>query len=254
MRHATIFSCRVALIVWGAVFVGLVGCSQAGDPPGHDAAKSQGEKKMIKVTSTAFAEGQVIPKKYTGDGADVSPPLAWSGVPDGTKALALICDDPDAPRPEPWVHWVIYNIPPDAKGLPEGVPRRREVEGAQRRAARRQLLACHGIPRAEAARGTRRASLLLQALRVGQATAGNARAGQENAAEGDAGSQTGQRRAHRDVRTVASRVAGGLSAWQEWKLLRHGGQHRELPARDDPYPASSAAATTGRRIRHDQPG
>ena len=51
----------------------------------------------IQITSSAFAQGQVIPKKYTGEGADVSPPLAWSGVPEKTKELALICDDPDAP-------------------------------------------------------------------------------------------------------------------------------------------------------------
>ena len=76
---------------------------------------------MLQVTSTAFAEGQPIPKKYTGEGTDVSPPLAWSGVPATAKELALVCDDPDAPRAEPWVHWVIYKIPVDAKGLPEGV-------------------------------------------------------------------------------------------------------------------------------------
>jgi Raf kinase inhibitor-like YbhB/YbcL family protein len=77
----------------------------------------------IQVTSTAFAAGQPIPKKYTGEGPDVSPPLAWSNLPEGTKELALICDDPDAPTAEPWVHWVMYKIPGDAPGLPEGVPR-----------------------------------------------------------------------------------------------------------------------------------
>lgn len=77
----------------------------------------------IQVTSTAFAEGKVIPKKYTGEGEDVPPPLAWSNLPEGTKQIALICDDPDAPGPQPWVHWVIYNLPADATGLPEGVPR-----------------------------------------------------------------------------------------------------------------------------------
>lgn len=77
----------------------------------------------IKLTSPAFAEGAAIPKKYTGEGEDVSPPLEWTGLPEGTKELALVCDDPDAPRKEPWVHWVIYKIPPDTKGLAEGVPR-----------------------------------------------------------------------------------------------------------------------------------
>src|SRR5574342_131997 len=90
------------------VAVALVGC--------------QGDKPMaIELKSAAFAKGAVIPKKYTGEGEDVSPPLAWSGVPAGTKELALICDDPDAPTPEPWVHWVIYKLPPDLAGLPEGV-------------------------------------------------------------------------------------------------------------------------------------
>ncbi|HJW72245.1 MAG TPA: YbhB/YbcL family Raf kinase inhibitor-like protein [Geothrix sp.] len=77
----------------------------------------------IRVTSTAFANGQPIPKRYTGEGADVSPPLAWSNLPERTQELALICDDPDAPTREPWVHWVIYNIPASLGGLPEGLPR-----------------------------------------------------------------------------------------------------------------------------------
>jgi len=79
--------------------------------------------KTIKVTSTAFVQDQRIPKKYTGEGEDVSPPLAWSDVPEGTKELALICDDPDAPTDEPWVHWVIYKIPANATGLFEHIPR-----------------------------------------------------------------------------------------------------------------------------------
>jgi hypothetical protein len=64
-----------------------------------------------------------MPSQYTCEGADMSPPLAWDGVPDGTKSLALIIDDPDAPDPKApkrvWVHWVLYNIPPDASGLAE---------------------------------------------------------------------------------------------------------------------------------------
>ena len=76
---------------------------------------------MIQITSSAFTEGQPIPKKHTGEGADVSPALTWSNLPTGVKELALICDDPDAPNGD-WVHWVIYKIPASAKGLPEGVP------------------------------------------------------------------------------------------------------------------------------------
>jgi Raf kinase inhibitor-like YbhB/YbcL family protein len=82
----------------------------------------------LKLTSSAFQEGETIPKKHTGDGPDVSPPLAWDDPPDGTKSLALICDDPDAPS-RTWVHWVIFNIPSDARKLDEAVPARRELEG-----------------------------------------------------------------------------------------------------------------------------
>jgi Raf kinase inhibitor-like YbhB/YbcL family protein len=73
----------------------------------------------LTVTSLAFEPGKQIPKKFTGEGEDVSPPLAWSGAPEGTKELALICDDPDAPRPEPWVHWVLYGIQADRTSLAE---------------------------------------------------------------------------------------------------------------------------------------
>lgn len=76
----------------------------------------------IAVSSAAFQNNQSIPKKYSGEGIDVSPPLEWTGLPAGTQELALICDDPDAPSSEPWVHWVIYKIPAAAQGLPENVP------------------------------------------------------------------------------------------------------------------------------------
>ena len=80
---------------------------------------------MLKIESIAFALGSEIPTCYTGEGQDVSPPLSWSGVPSKTKCLALIVDDPDAPDPAApkmvWVHWVLYNISPFTKGLPEDV-------------------------------------------------------------------------------------------------------------------------------------
>ncbi|HVA50286.1 MAG TPA: YbhB/YbcL family Raf kinase inhibitor-like protein [Pirellulales bacterium] len=76
----------------------------------------------LTVSSEAFKAGAPIPKKCTEDGQDVSPPLSWQKVPEGTKELALICDDPDAPTAEPWVHWVLYKIPADATHLPEAVP------------------------------------------------------------------------------------------------------------------------------------
>ena len=94
-------------------------------PTTGPAAKSQGDKLMtIEITSPAFKEGERIPKKYTGEGADLSPPLAWTGVPENAKELVLICDDPNAPTAEPWVHWVIYKIPANTKGFKEGVPQK----------------------------------------------------------------------------------------------------------------------------------
>jgi len=79
----------------------------------------------MTIGSSAFAQHATIPGKYTCEGDDVSPPLEWSGVPAGAKSLALIVDDPDAPDPAApqltWVHWVLYNLPPDGAGLPEAV-------------------------------------------------------------------------------------------------------------------------------------
>ena len=76
----------------------------------------------MKLSSPAFRENQPIPVKHTGEGADVSPALAWETVPPGTQELTLLCEDPDAPTPEPWVHWILYKIPASATGLPEAVP------------------------------------------------------------------------------------------------------------------------------------
>jgi Raf kinase inhibitor-like YbhB/YbcL family protein len=75
----------------------------------------------MQLRSPSFADGSLIPVKYTGDGEDVSPQLEWSQSPAQTKEFALICDDPDAPTPQPWVHWVLYRIPADVGSLPEGV-------------------------------------------------------------------------------------------------------------------------------------
>jgi len=82
----------------------------------------------IAIQSGSFAGGAKIPVKHSEDGKDLSPPLSWSGVPQGTKELALIVDDPDAPIAEPWVHWVIYKIPGSATGLKEGIPRQEKLE------------------------------------------------------------------------------------------------------------------------------
>ncbi len=77
----------------------------------------------MHLASSAFADGGAIPAIYTCDGEDVSPPLAWSGIPAGARSLVLIVEDPDAPDPQApkmtWVHWVLYNIPPQIRGLRE---------------------------------------------------------------------------------------------------------------------------------------
>jgi Raf kinase inhibitor-like YbhB/YbcL family protein len=79
----------------------------------------------LVIQSPAFARGGAIPRHFTCDDDDVSPALEWSGAPAGTKSFALIVDDPDAPDPQApkmvYVHWVLYNLPPTAAGLPEGV-------------------------------------------------------------------------------------------------------------------------------------
>jgi len=76
----------------------------------------------MNLQSAAFQHNQSIPRKYTGDGEDVSPPLSWSGTPPQARELAVVVDDPDAPTPEPWVHWVIYKIPAATTELGEKVP------------------------------------------------------------------------------------------------------------------------------------
>lgn len=80
---------------------------------------------MFSLKSKAFKSGDEIPVRYTCQGDNISPPLSWTDIPDGTKSLALIVEDPDAPDPaapeRTWVHWVLYNIPPSVTELPEGV-------------------------------------------------------------------------------------------------------------------------------------
>lgn len=90
---------------------------------------SPGERKVylksdlimetIKVTSSAFSNNAMIPSKYTCDGINISPSIEWQGIPEGTKSIALICDDPDAPIGD-WVHWILFNIPPSVRSIKEG--------------------------------------------------------------------------------------------------------------------------------------
>ncbi|HMF95797.1 MAG TPA: YbhB/YbcL family Raf kinase inhibitor-like protein [Vicinamibacterales bacterium] len=92
--------------------------------------------QTIVVRSPTIAADQPIPRDYTADGRNISPPLTWSGVPSGTKQLALVVEDPDAGNPPPFVHWVLYNLPPAATGVPEGIsidpaaPIPKEIGGA----------------------------------------------------------------------------------------------------------------------------
>ncbi|HET9576073.1 MAG TPA: YbhB/YbcL family Raf kinase inhibitor-like protein, partial [Nitrospira sp.] len=79
----------------------------------------------MRIVSTAFSNQSAIPALYTCEGKDISPPMTWADLPAGTKSLALIVDDPDAPDPAApkmtWVHWVLYNLPPTSDGLQENV-------------------------------------------------------------------------------------------------------------------------------------
>jgi Raf kinase inhibitor-like YbhB/YbcL family protein len=103
-----------------------------GAVPAGGADKPQPPKIMnLLLTSSAFAEGQPIPQKYTGQGSDISPPLAWipqGGTPTNIKSFALIADDPDAPMGT-WVHWVLYDLPPATTGLPEDVAKTQFIAG-----------------------------------------------------------------------------------------------------------------------------
>jgi Raf kinase inhibitor-like YbhB/YbcL family protein len=104
---------------------GAVVAVLAGAAIGSGIAAAEDRPMSLTLVSSAFAPNASIPSVYTCDGKDVSPPLAWSGVPAGTKSLVLIVDDPDAPDPAAprvtWVHWVLYDLPATSTGLPEAV-------------------------------------------------------------------------------------------------------------------------------------
>lgn len=106
----------------------LLGCGKAPRPAVPQPVIQQENKMGFKLTSTAFQEGQSVPRQYTCDGVNVSPPLEWSGAPSSAKTFAIICDDPDAPGGT-WVHWVLYNLPADRIGLVESVPATEKVPG-----------------------------------------------------------------------------------------------------------------------------
>lgn len=120
---------RTALL-WLAL---LVACAPAGggeteSATASDSLAAEEDSVAFTLRSAAFASDGAIPARHTCEGEEVSPALAWSGAPPGTKSFALIVDDPDAPDPKApkvvWVHWVLYNLPTSASGLPEGVAAR----------------------------------------------------------------------------------------------------------------------------------
>ena len=110
MRHARFVRSLVLVLPWPALF----GCGSGGGPPAPDSPMT------VHLTSEAFAEGGSIPKQFTCDGENVSPPLAWTGLPEGTKSLALLVEDPDAPVGT-FTHWIVWGLDPARPGLPQGV-------------------------------------------------------------------------------------------------------------------------------------
>ena len=126
----------VSLLLFTAFLAFVMsGCGPGPSPtsvPEAPAPPEKGGQEMpFELTSTAFAPGEPIPQKYTCDGEDISPPLQWSDPPQGTQSFALICDDPDAPIGT-WVHWVLYNLPAEARALPEVVPPDAELPDGSR--------------------------------------------------------------------------------------------------------------------------
>lgn len=109
-------------------------------------AAAAGQVDRIDLRSPAFEAGGEIPLRHSAYGDNISPELAWSGLPDGTRSLALVLEDPDAPTPQAFVHWVVYEIPADAGGLPEGLPPRTSLDSPQEIAGTTQGLTGLGDP------------------------------------------------------------------------------------------------------------
>lgn len=112
----------------GLVALALV-LSSCGSRDGSEVSPVEERIRTIRLESTAFPEGGMIPRKYTCDGEDVSPPLAWSNVPEAARSLVLICDDPDAPAGT-WTHWVLFNLPAEVTALSERLPPEGDVQVA----------------------------------------------------------------------------------------------------------------------------
>jgi len=116
----------IAAIMMFAVACAKQPTATTSTPPGTQATQSA--TPGIKLVSRAFTEGQTIPRQYTCDGINISPPLEWTGLPKSAKTITIIADDPDAPAGT-WVHWVIYNLPADTLGMVENVPATEDVAG-----------------------------------------------------------------------------------------------------------------------------
>ena len=110
----------VVVALLGAIFL-IGGCQRQGQAEAVASGRGKETKMGWALTSIAFKDGERIPRKYTCDGENVSPPLAWTAAPPKTAGLALVCDDPDAPRGT-FVHWVLYALPASTASLPEAVP------------------------------------------------------------------------------------------------------------------------------------
>lgn len=107
----TVVAAVVAVAVWGFACLDVA----AGEPEG-----TGGIGMALTLTSTAFDSGEAIPRKYSCDGQDISPPLSWDSAPKGTESFVIVCDDPDAPAGT-WDHWIVYNIAASVDSLAEGV-------------------------------------------------------------------------------------------------------------------------------------
>jgi Raf kinase inhibitor-like YbhB/YbcL family protein len=116
------------LVVWLTLAIALTGCRPVATLP---TVAGDRAVTIFEITSPAFAPGQAIPRAYSCDGENISPPLQWASLPDGTRSLALIMDDPDAPRGT-FVHWVAYDLPASARSLPEAVPTQSELADGAR--------------------------------------------------------------------------------------------------------------------------
>ena len=122
---------RLALVLGCLCFLSCRGHEPASVPPTATPSPTASNTSTFKLMSSAFQPAGTIPRKYTCDGENVSPPLTWTNPPANTKSLALIVDDPDAPG-KTWVHWIVYDVPPNLNSLNENVASTIELAGTAR--------------------------------------------------------------------------------------------------------------------------